>query len=122
MANPNIVNVTTINGNNAGLAVTSSAQDLVSNADASGKVYKINAIVVANVDGSSADSVSVTLIKDVTGTPATFHIAKAIAVPAGASLDVLPSPIYLLEDEKIQVVGVAASGDLEAIATWEEIS
>lgn len=122
MANPNIVNVTTINGNNGGLAVTSTAGDLVSNAAASGKVYKINAIIVANVDGSAADTVTVTLIKDVTGTPATFHLAKVISIPAGASLDVLPSPIYLLEDEKIQVVGAAASGDLEAIATWEEIS
>ena len=56
MSNPNIIGVTTINGNNGSLAVTSSAQTLVSNAASSNKVYKINQIYIANVDGTAADA------------------------------------------------------------------
>ena len=122
MANPNIVAVATINGNNASLAVTSTAQTLVTNSAASGKVYKINQIYVSNVDTAAADEVIVTLRDDVTGTPVTRHIAKNISIPAKATLEVLSAPFYITEDQDIQITGVAASGDLEAVATWEEIS
>jgi hypothetical protein len=122
MANPNIVAVATINGNNASLAVTSTAQSLVSNSAASGKIYKINQIYVSNVDTAAADEVIVTLRDDVTGTPVTRHIAKNISIPAKATLEVLSAPFYIKEDQDIQITGVAASGDLEAVATWEEIS
>jgi hypothetical protein len=122
MSNPNIIGVTTINGNNGSLAVTSSAQTLVSNAASSNKVYKINQIYIANVDGSSADEVTVTIRSSVSSSPTTATLNKNISVPAKSTLEVLSTPFYLKEDQDIQVLGVAASGDLEAIATWEEIS
>jgi hypothetical protein len=53
MAAPNIVNVTTIIGRTAGAALTTSTADIVTNAAASNKVFKINAIYVANVDGAA---------------------------------------------------------------------
>ena len=57
MANPNIVNVTTIYGNSSQTALsTTSATSLVSNAASSGKVYKINQIVVSNVTASAANA------------------------------------------------------------------
>lgn len=122
MSNPNIIGVTTINGNNGSLAVTSSAQTLVSNAASSNKVYKINQIYIANVDGTAADEVTVTIRSSVSTTPTTATLNKNISVPAKSTLEVLSAPFYLKEDQDIQVLGVAASGDLEAIATWEEIS
>jgi len=122
MSNPNIIGVTTINGNNGSLAVTSSAQTLVSNAASSNKVYKINQIYIANVDGSAADEVTVTIRSSVSSSPTTATLNKNISVPAKSTLEVLSTPFYLKEDQDIQVLGVAASGDLEAIATWEEIS
>ena len=55
MAAPNIVNVATITGKSATVALsTTSATTLVSNAASSGKVFKINMIQVANVDGTNA--------------------------------------------------------------------
>ena len=58
MANPNIVAVTTILGNTSTNLISSTADPfataLVNNAASSGKVYKINSIVVANVDGTAA--------------------------------------------------------------------
>ena len=60
MANPNIVNVTTIYGNSSSTSLTTtSATSLVSNAAASGKVFKINSIVAANVDGTSAADITI---------------------------------------------------------------
>lgn len=122
MANPNIVGVTTINGNNNSIQVTSNAAHLVRNGSTSNAVYKINQIYISNVDTSVADQVTVTLVTDPQGTPTTRHIAKSISVPAQATLEVLSAPFYLKENQDIQVVGAAASGDLEAVATWEEIS
>ena len=60
MANPNIVNVTSILGETTFLtpAPTTSVV-LLPNAASSGKVYKINQIVAANVDGASAVNTSV---------------------------------------------------------------
>jgi polysaccharide deacetylase 2 family uncharacterized protein YibQ len=122
MANPNIVGVTIINGNNGSVAVTSTAQTLINNAASSNKIFKVNQIYVSNVDGTDSDNVTVTLRSAVATTPTTATIAKNINVPAKATLEVLSAPFYLKEDQDIQVVGVAASGDLEAVATWEEIS
>ena len=122
MSNPNIVGVGTINGNNGSLAVTSTAQSLVSNGSATNAVYKINQIYISNVDTAAADEVTITLRSSVSTTPTTATIAKNISVPAKSTLEVLSTPFYLKEDQDIQVVGVAASGDLEAVATWEEIS
>jgi len=122
MANPNIVGVTTINGNNGSVAVTSTAQTLVNNAASSNKVFKINQIYVSNVDGTAADSVTVTVRSAVASTPTTATIVKGISIPANSTLEVFSAPFYLKEDQDIQVVGVAASGDLEAVSTWEEIS
>ena len=55
MANPNIVAVTSILGVTTYLTPSgTSAVVLLPNAAGSGKVFKINQIVAANVDGSSA--------------------------------------------------------------------
>jgi len=50
MAAPNIVDVTTITGKSAVVDLTTTAATaVVSNAAASGKVFKINSLVVSNV-------------------------------------------------------------------------
>ena len=60
MANPNLVNVAAIYGNNSSVSLTTtSATSVVSNAASSGKVYKINMIMVANVDGTNAADITI---------------------------------------------------------------
>ena len=124
MTAPNIrANTGTIEGKVVGLAVTNTAQDLITNASSSNKLLKVNTIIVTNVDGSANDEVIITLVKAyASGTPLTYHLAKNIVIPAKASLDVLAGSVYLEEDDKIMVAGVAASGDLEVIASYEDIS
>lgn len=123
MANPNIVNVTNILGNSLSVAVGTSATQLASNAAASGKVFKINSIVVANVDGSSAADVTVSIYSqdELGGTP--LAIVSTISVPADASLIVTDktTSFYLLEDQSIGATASAA-GDLVATISFEEIN
>jgi len=119
MAAPNVVNVSSIYGKTTGLALTSSTQDVLTcGAD---KLLKINSIIVANVDGSSSDDVTVSWYNADNTT--NYHIARSVAVPADSTLVVLgkDAPIYLEEGDKIQASGAAASGDLEIIVSYEEL-
>lgn len=117
MAAPNIVNVSTITGKTAVQAVGTSATAIVTNSASSGKVFKINALYVSNVDGTNNAEVNVDLFRSSTA----YHIAKTVVVPADASLDVLSKPIYLEEGDSLRLTANAAS-DIEAICSYEEIS
>ena len=127
MANPNIVNVAAIYGNTSTNLISSTANPfataLVNNAAASGKVYKINSIVVANVDGSSAAEITISIFSqdDLGGTGTA--IASTIAVPADATLIVTDktTSFYLLEDKSIGATASAAN-DLVVTCSWEEIN
>ena len=124
MANPNIVNVTTIYGNSSQTALsTTSATSLVSNAAASGKVFKINSIVVANVDGTAAADVTVNVYSAAALGGTAFAIASTISVPADASLIVTDktTSFYLLENQSIGATAGTAN-DLVVTASWEEIN
>lgn len=119
MAAPNIVNVTTITGKTVGAALTTSSADIVTNSAASGKVFKVNAIYVANVDGSANADATVGFFD--ASAAANFKLASTITVPADATLDILSKAIYLEEGDKITGLASAA-GDLEIIVSYEEIN
>lgn len=124
MANPNIVNVTTIYGNNATVALsTTSATALINNAASSGKVFKVNSIVVSNVDGTAACDVTVSIYSqdDIGGTA--YPIVSTVSVPADASLIVTDKStgFYLKEDQSVGVTAGTAN-DLVVTASWEEIN
>ena len=127
MANPNIVNVTTILGNTSSNLISSTADPfataLVNNPASSGKVYKINSIVVANVDGTANAEITIKIFSqdDLGGTGTA--IASTIVVPADATLIVTDktTSFYLLEDKSIGATASAAN-DLVVTCSWEEIS
>lgn len=124
MANPNIVNVTDIRGKTAVTNLTTTNATLVvENVAASGKVFKINLLIVCNVDGSSAADITVSLYsEDNIGGTAT-QIVSTVSVPADASLVVISkdTSIYLEEDKSIGATASSAS-DLKVICSYEEIS
>ena len=129
MANPNIVNVTAINGGNAGFNLTATATDTLMTVSGSGVIVKVNRITVANVDGSAAADVD--LFVDglgsgatgvtLTGADATVYLAKTISVPADASLVLLDTPIYLKEGDILKG-GASAAGDLDLFVSYDVIS
>jgi hypothetical protein len=121
MAAPNIRNVQTITGKTKGLALTTSAQDLLENPASSGKVFKVNVVRAANVDGSNEVDVTLSFV-DATG-PSTSRPGYNVTVPAKASLSFLKKDeaIYLEEGDKLTALA-SASGDAEMIVSYEEIS
>ena len=124
MANPNIVNVTSILGENASVSLTSTgATSIVSNASASGKVLKINTLIVSNVDGTNACDITINKYSAAALGGSAFAIASTVSVPADASLIVIDktTSIYLKEDESIGATAGTAN-DLIVTCSWEEIS
>ena len=124
MAAPNIVNVATITGKTAVVDLsTTNATAVVSNAASSGKVFKINSLIVSNVDGSSAADITISLYSqdDIGGTAT--EICKTVSVPADASLVVIDKStgLYLEEDKSIGATASAAN-DLKVVCSYEEIS
>ena len=123
MANPNIVNVTDIYGNISNTVLTGSAQSVINNAAASGKVYKVNSIVAANTDGTNAVDVTVNVYSedDIGGTA--YAIASTISVPADAALIVTDKTtgFYLKEDQSVGAL-CGASGNIVLTCSWEEIN
>ncbi len=117
MAAPNIVNVTTITGKTAVQAVGTSATAIVTNSGSSGKVFKINALYVSNIDGTNNAEINVDIYRSSTA----YHIAKTVVVPADATLDVISKAIYLEEGDSLRLTANASS-DLEAVCSYEEIS
>lgn len=117
MAAPNIVNVATITGKTAVQAVGTSATAIVTNSAGSNKVYKVNALYVANIDGSNAADITVDLFRSSTAYP----IASTVSVPADTALDVVSKAIYLEEGDSLRCTA-SASGDLTAVCSYEEIS
>ena len=124
MAAPNIVNVTTITGKSNVVSLTdTNATAVVSNAASSGKVFKINSLVVSNVDCTNAADITISYYSedDIGGTAT--EIVSTVSVPADASLVVIDknTSIYLEEDKSIGATGGAAN-DLKVIVSYEEIS
>ena len=118
MAAPNIVNVSTITGKSVTGALGTSTATLLQNSASSNKVFKINTILVSNVDGTNSATAAISLYD---GTDR--YIAKGITVPAGATVVLIDknSSLYL-EEDKIIRGDASAAGDLEFIISYEEIS
>jgi len=117
MAAPNIVNVATITGKTAVQAVGTSATAIVSNAASSGKVFKVNSIIISNVDGTNNADITIDIFRSSTA----YHIAKGYTVLADDTVEVITKAIYLEEGDDLRLTASAAS-DLEAIVSYEEIS
>lgn len=119
MANPNIVNVTSILGTTTYYTPSgTTAVVLLPNAASSGTVFKINQIVASNVDGTNAVNATVSLYTN--GAVAqgsapsggtAYPIISTVSVPANASLIVVDktTAIYLMEGTSISVTSGTAS-------------
>jgi len=119
MAAPNLKAPTSITGKTARYAVTATLAAALSNAAASGKVLKINSIFCANVDGTNAADISVSIYDGTNDR----YLAKTITVPADATqiLSTKETYFYLEEGDSLRALASAAS-DLELVIGYEEIA
>jgi hypothetical protein len=119
MANPNIVNVTSILGKTAVLNVTTTPTDIVSNSSGSNVVVKINNLIVSNIDGTSAADVTASIFRG----SVEYKVAHTISVPADSTLIVLDkgTSVYLEEGDSLRLTA-SANSDLQAVSSYEVIS
>ena len=133
MANPNIVNVTSIYGNSAYVIPASTSvsvawtyngsTSLTGLTPAASTVNRVTSIVVSNVTASAANC-SVAISNNATygsGTP--YYIAYQISVPPNASLIVTDktTSFYVTENQSVGVISGTSSA-LNYTATFEAIT
>ena len=129
MANPNIVNVSSIVGGNAGWPLTNTITTTLLTV-AADVIVKINSLIVTNIHGTNAATVSieingigggatgVTLAANLT---TQVRIASTMNVPADDSLVLIDKPIYLMEADVLRG-GASAASTLELFASYEVIN
>jgi len=124
MANPNIVNVTSILGETVIGTLTSTLTTLLSNPASSGKVLKINTVLISNVNGTAAQETTLEISPADTGTSTNARaIASTISVPADSTLAAVSkdTSFYLMEDKSI-IGNVNTANQCEFIISYEVIS
>ena len=131
MANPNIVNVTAMYGVTTYYTPPgTTAVVLLANAASSGKIYKINQIIVTNVDGTNAVTATVSIYTNGVGVQGSapsggteYAIASTIPVPANAWLTVIDksTSFYLQEGNSI-IIRSGVGDKLVFTVSYEDIS
>lgn len=116
MAEPNVANVASILGKTDVLTVSTTVTAITT--CPTDKVFKINSVVVANIDGTNAADITVDLFR----TSTAHVIASTISVPADSTLVVISKDMgfYLQEGDAIRCTA-SANGDLKAFCSYEII-
>ena len=120
MAEPNLVNVTSIVGRSF---LELLKDDAIDNANASmlqcaaDKLIKINSVIVANIDGSSSVDIDVAINHHDHGR---HYLAKTVALPADSTLVVIgkDSPVYLEEGDELEA-RASADNDADICISYE---
>jgi hypothetical protein len=123
MANPNILNVSSIYGNTSYLIPsTTSATTWTALTPAAGTVNKIDNIVASNVTASVA-SVTVAINSSAAGAGTNYRLVYQVPVPVNASIVVADksTAFYLGEAQSI-VVTVGTASAIELTASYEAIT
>lgn len=120
MANPNIVNVTSIYGKTAGQIVSTSPTAIITNLNQSGKILKINSLYISNINGLASNDITVDIYKNQT---TAYRIAYTISVPNDSSIVIISkdAPLYLEENDSLRLTALTINY-LEAVCSYEEIS
>ena len=122
MAAPNIVNVTSIYGKTVFDADISTNDDtLLQNDASSNKLFKINTLIIANIDGTTSAEITAT-IKSADGSTVYGYLCKTVTVPPDTTLVLISkdTSIYLEEDREL-TLDASTAGDLSATCSYEEI-
>ena len=123
MANPNIVNVTSIYGSTSYLVpTTTTATAWTALTPAAGTVNKINSMVAANVTATAA-AVTVSINSATSGGGTAYRLTYQTVVPGNSSLLVVDKStmVYVGEAQSI-VVTSGTTNAIEMVASFEAIT
>jgi hypothetical protein len=121
MANPNIVNVTTIFGKTFTNTITTGNVIQVANPASSGNVFKINSILITN--NFNNDSTISLELNNADGTGTAVRLANVITVPSNSTLVAIDksTSFYLEEDTSIKA-NTTISNSVQLAISYEIIS
>lgn len=118
MANPNIVNVSTLSGKTSVFTLTTATQSVVTNSAASGKILKVDSLYVSNTTSTAA-----TVTIDLYRSTVAYRITSTVSVPANATLLVIDksSNIFLEEGDTLRAIA-GTTNVLQLVTSYEELS
>lgn len=119
MAAPNLRNPSQLIGKTA-LAqnVTTSLTSILSNSASSNKVFKINSIFAANVNGASNTDVTISIYNGTVDT----YLAYTVFVPADATQIISTKETYFYLEEGCSIRASATNANfIHVIISYEEI-
>jgi len=133
MAAPNIVNVATITGVttfHAGIAVTTGGKGalgvttVVSNAASSGKVLKINSLTAAAIGSTTGVTLQYFDHVNHASAGSTVSLGTTISVPTFSTLVIISkdNSVYLEENTSLGIFAQPATGTIDVVCSYEEIS
>ena len=124
MAAPNIVNVSTITAKTAYLTPgTTGATILIANAASSGKVFKINMVVAANINSSATINATVAINSNASASGTSYPLSSTVSVPSSSSLIVSDKgTAFYLEEDRALVVTSSIASNMTFTTSYEEIS
>ena len=100
---------------------STSATSLLSNAAASGRVYKVVSIIAANVNGTNAANITVSRYSAATLGGTAYPVASTISVPANAALIVSDAATPLLLAANTSLGATAGTADaITMTVTYQE--
>ena len=131
MANPNIVAVATIKGITKTQVATGGLVNITAY-PATDKVFKINSLIASNTHASAAKDATAAIYTNnsVSADITTHYLAKAVVVPAKASLVIVDKNSSFYLNDNTTAVGVmgqtlqimATDASMDFTVSYEEIS
>jgi len=124
MANPNIKDATTIVANNSLIRLADTIEtQLVTNASSSNKVFFIDSIYVANVNGTGAADITISVYASATNSGTATRLLFTVSVPADATLVPVIKDGTIVLKEDMSIYATAGVGNyLHVITNWKEVS
>ena len=121
MASPNIVNVVSIYGNTALVALANSSfttANIIQNSAGTSSVYKLNVVIVSN---NGANNITCNIVMNRSGV--NYYISGNTSIPGNSSLIALgkDTVLYMIEGDTLQA-NVSSNGVASIIGSYEVIS
>lgn len=118
MANPNIVNVTSITGKTALVQLSTVTSNVITNTGGSSTIDKLNNIILTNYS-ASAVTANVMINRSAT----IYYLGGTVSIPGNSTLILLgkDTAIYLEEGDTLQA-NVSANTSISMSASYELIS
>ena len=120
MAAPNLKSPTTITGITTSVGIgTTAIVGILTNSASSNKVYKINSIFAANIDGASNFDISLSIFRNGTDR----YLARTISVPADSTQILSTKESYFYLEENVGIRAQSNGADkIDITISYEEIS